>query len=66
MGKAEERGWVDCTVVCEESLIWFEGMPVVVGYESMAAGILCLLYILRLAYKDMMDRLHGNCLTKFR
>ena len=39
MGKAEERGWVDCVVVCEESLIWFEGMPVVVGDELMTAGI---------------------------
>ena len=39
MGKAEERCWVDCAVVCEESLIWFEGMPVVVGEEPMAAGL---------------------------
>ena len=30
MGKAEERCRVDRIVVCEESLIWFEGMPVVV------------------------------------
>jgi hypothetical protein len=39
MGKAEERCRVDCTVVCEESLIWFEGLPVVVGDEPMAAGL---------------------------
>lgn len=39
MGKAEERCRVDCAVVCEESLIWFEGSPVVVGDEPMAAGI---------------------------
>lgn len=31
MGKAEERCRMDCVIVCEESLIWFEGMPVVVG-----------------------------------
>ena len=24
MGKAEERGWVHCVGLCEESLIWFE------------------------------------------
>ena len=40
MGKAEERRWVDCAVVCEESLIRFEGMPVVVGDEPMTAGFL--------------------------
>lgn len=45
MGKAEERCRVDCVVVCEESLIWSEGMPVVVGDEPMAAGFLYLLYI---------------------
>ena len=43
MGKAEEWGWVDCTVVCEENLIWFEGMPVVVGDEPMAAGFFYIL-----------------------
>ena len=36
MGKAEERCRMDCVVVCEESLIRFEGMPVVVGDEPMA------------------------------
>ena len=40
MGKAEERGWVHCVGLCEESLIWFEGVPVVVGDELMAAGFL--------------------------
>lgn len=40
MGKAEERCRVDCAVVCKESLIWLEGVPVVVGDESMAAGFL--------------------------
>lgn len=35
MGKVEERCRVDCIAVCEENLIWFEGMPVVVGYEKM-------------------------------
>ena len=39
MGKTEERCRVDCSVVCEESLIWFEGMPVVVCDERMAAGL---------------------------
>ena len=38
MGKAEERCWVDCVELCEESLMWFERMPVVVGDEPMAAG----------------------------
>ena len=37
MGKAEERCWMDRIVVCEESLIWFEGMPVVAGGEPMTA-----------------------------
>ena len=41
MGKAEERGWVDCVVVCEESLIWFEGMPVVVGENADGRGLFC-------------------------
>ena len=46
MGKAEERCRVDCAVVCEESLIWFEVTPVVVGNELMAAGLfLCSLYV---------------------
>lgn len=45
MGKAEERCGVDRAVVCEESLIWFEGMPVVVCNERMATGLfLCLSY----------------------
>ena len=39
MGKAEERSRMDWIVVCEESLIWFEGMPVVVGDKPMAAGL---------------------------
>ncbi len=39
MGKAEERCRVDRIELCEESLIWFEGIPVVVGDESMAAGV---------------------------
>lgn len=30
---------MDRIELCEESLIWFEGMPVVVGDESMAAGV---------------------------
>ena len=30
---------MDCAVVCEERMIWFEGMPVVVSDELMAAGI---------------------------
>ena len=38
MGKAEERGWFHCAGLCEENLIWFEGMPVVIGDKSMAAG----------------------------
>ena len=38
MGKAEERCRLDCAIICEENLIWFEGMPVVIGDESMAAG----------------------------
>ena len=45
MGKAEEWCRMDRAVVCEESLIWFEGLPVVVGDELMAAGVLCLLYV---------------------
>ena len=43
MGKAEERGGVDCAELCEESLIWFEGLPTVVGGEPMAAGFFCIL-----------------------
>ena len=39
MGKAEEWCRMDRAVVCEESLIWFEGLPVVVGDEPMAAGL---------------------------
>ena len=42
MGKAEERCRVDRIELCEESLIWFEGMPVVVGDEPMTAGIFLL------------------------
>ena len=38
MGKAEEWCRLDCIVVCEESIIWFEDMPVVVGDEPMATG----------------------------
>ena len=38
MGKAEERCRVDRIELCEESLISFEGMPVVVGDEPMTAG----------------------------
>ena len=38
MGKVEERCRVDRIELCEESLVWFEGMPVVVGDEPMAAG----------------------------
>ena len=46
MGKAEERCRMDCAVVCEESLIWFEGMPVVVGDEPMAAGLFLFIVVL--------------------
>ena len=38
MGEAEERNWMDQFGFCEESLIWFEGVPVVVCDEWMAAG----------------------------
>ena len=38
MGKAEERGRFRCAGLREESLIWFEGVPVVVGDKPMAAG----------------------------
>lgn len=38
-GADEERNRMDCAVVCEERMIWFEGMPVVVSDELMAAGI---------------------------
>ena len=38
MGKVEEQCRVDCIVVCEENLIWFEGMPVVVCVMWVAAG----------------------------
>ena len=41
MGKAEERCWVDRFIVCEESIIWFDGMPVVIGDEPMTAGFFC-------------------------
>lgn len=41
MGNAEERCRVDRAVVCEESLIWFEGVPVVVCDERMAVGLFC-------------------------
>lgn len=39
MGKTEERSRVYCAGLCEESLIWFKGMPVVVGDEPMATGL---------------------------
>ena len=38
MGKAEKRRGVDCAVSGFQSLIWFEGKPVVVGDELMTAG----------------------------
>lgn len=60
MGKTEERCWVDCIVVCEESLILFENMPVVVGDEPMTAGVLCLLYVSELKYKTLIDIMHKN------
>ena len=66
MGKVEERCRVDRVVVCEESLIWFEGMPVVVGDEPMATGFLCLLYVFELKYNVLIDMLHKMQLTKFR
>ena len=37
MGKTEERCRIHCFGLCKESLIWIEGMPVVVGDELMAA-----------------------------
>ena len=46
MGKAEERCRVDCIVICEESLIWFKGMPVVIGDEPMAAGLFLFIVVL--------------------
>ena len=46
MGKVEERCRVDRAVVCEESLIWFEGMPVVVCDERMAAGLFLFIVVL--------------------
>lgn len=39
MGKAEERCRFHFAGLYEESLIWFEGMPVVVGDELMATGL---------------------------
>lgn len=45
MGKVKEWRRVDCVELCEESLIWFEGVPVVVGDEPMAAGFFCVSYI---------------------
>lgn len=39
MGKAEERCRMDRVVICEESLICFDGMPVVIGDKSMAPGL---------------------------
>ena len=60
MGKAEEWCRMDCAVVCEESLIWFEGMPVVVGDELMTAGVLCLLYVFWPEYKVSIDILHNK------
>lgn len=46
MGKAEERCRVDRVELCEESLIWFEGMPVVVGDVPMAAGSFLFMVVL--------------------
>ena len=45
MGKAEERCWMDRIELCEESLIWFEGMPVVVGDEPVATGFFLLSFM---------------------
>ena len=58
MGKAEERSWIHCARLCEENLIWFEGMLVVVGEELTSTGILCLLYIIKLKCKVLIDILH--------
>lgn len=47
MGKAEERCRVDRIELLQESLIWFEGMPVVVGEKLMNVGFfMCKLYTL--------------------
>jgi len=37
---------VDCIVICEESLIWFEDMPVVFCDEPMAAGLFLFIVVL--------------------
>ena len=39
MGKTEERCRMGRIELCEESLIWSEGMPVVVGDELIATGL---------------------------
>ena len=44
MGKAEKRRGVDCAVSGFQSLIWFEGKPVVVGDELMTAGFFYLYF----------------------
>lgn len=41
MGKAEEWCRLDKSGLCGESLIWFEGLPVVVCDKRMAAGFFC-------------------------
>ena len=61
MGKAEERGWVHCLGLCEESLIWFEGMPVVVGDELMAAGFFASWFLISTTWFRFKDRNKKFC-----
>ena len=64
MGKAEERSRVDCVVVYEKGLIWFEGMPVVVCESGrLRAFFICLVgyaETYEFEIKDVKLRLYFN------
>ncbi len=56
MGQAEERNWMDLVGLCEESIIWFEGMPVVVCNMR---------FILKAEKKHRMRRLRSQTMRYF-
>ena len=65
MGKAEERGWFHCAGLCEENLIWFEGMPVVIGDKSMAAGFFwCNMYNEHGYNAELISKMHKDFIDK--
>ena len=65
MGKAEEWCRMDRAVVCEESLIWFEGMPVVVGDELMTTGFFwCNVYNGNDYNDELISKMHKEYIDK--